>query len=132
MKPIHTEIIKHPEDLKTAVSQIFTILTPILKMQDKEKEVFIAFMIKYVEGVKSSPGNLDLVKDNLFSTKSKKEVRESLAMSEPQLNNYLTTFRKKKWIVNKNELNPSILKQFPTNGESSVTLTYTIDLTKLK
>ena len=97
------------------------ILNPVLKLKDKEIEVLSSFLAIWQSNRKKA--NLDKM---LFSTPVRKLVRKQIGMSEASFNNHITMLRKKGMIIKKN-INPSILKGIK---ESGIEVTYKLKWTK--
>lgn len=95
------------------------LLNPLLKLTTREVDVLSTILLVYYTNI-SHPKIDDLI----FSTSSKKAIREKLKLSEPSLNNSFTILRKKGIIVG-NKLSPIILK-FPKNNK--LTITYELEL----
>lgn len=73
-------------------------LNPILKLTDTEVRILAVFLGILETNKKTSR---EKVCKKMFSSEMRKRIRESLSISEPSFNNYLSSLKKKKLIVEK-------------------------------
>ncbi len=111
-------IVRIPVSNQKFWSKYLEILNPVLRLQNKEREV-LACIILIATTNRSKP-NLE---EKLLDYDSRVKIRSYLKMSEASLNNIISELKKKKLIL-RTDKGFKVLKQFmdiETNVEHTIT-----------
>jgi hypothetical protein len=85
------------------------VLYKFHKLTEKEVDIVVELIIKYYEITTRYPVyDKDLVSKLLFDVDVKRHIKEKYNIKDPVLQNYMTTFRKKKVIID-GLLNPNYI-----------------------